>query len=35
MIRRLNFYDKILSADSLPTWREALRNESRTLAVTN
>jgi len=31
----LNFYDKILSADSLPTWREALRNEDRTLAVTN
>ena len=31
----LNFYDKILSTDSLPAWREALRNEGRTLAVTN
>ena len=31
----MNFYDKIISADSLPTWREALRNEGRTLAVTN
>ena len=31
----MNFYDKILSTDSLPTWREALRNEGRTLAVTN
>ena len=31
----MNFYDKILSADSLPTWREDLRNKGLTLAVTN
>ena len=31
----MNFYDKILSPDSLPAWREALRNEGRALAVTN
>jgi len=31
----LNFRDKILTTDTLPAWREALRNEGRTLAVTN
>ena len=31
----MNFRDKILTADTLPAWREALRNEGRTLAVTN
>jgi len=31
----LNFRDKILTADSLPAWREALRNKGRALAVTN
>jgi rfaE bifunctional protein nucleotidyltransferase chain/domain len=31
----LNFRDKILTVDSLVTWRQALRNEGRTLAVTN
>ena len=29
------FCDKILTVDTLPAWREALRNEGRTLAVTN
>ena len=31
----MNFRDKILTVDTLPAWREALRNEGRTLAVTN
>ena len=31
----MNFRDKILTVDSLATWRQALRNEGRTLAVTN
>ena len=31
----MNFREKILTADTLPAWREALRNEGRTLAVTN
>ena len=31
----MNFRDKILTADTLPAWREALRKEGRTLAVTN
>jgi len=31
----LNFRDKILTADTLPAWREALRKEGRALAVTN
>jgi rfaE bifunctional protein nucleotidyltransferase chain/domain len=31
----LNFHEKILTAEALPAWREALRAEGRTLAVTN
>ena len=31
----MNFRDKILTADTLPAWREALRKEGRALAVTN
>jgi rfaE bifunctional protein nucleotidyltransferase chain/domain len=31
----LDFYAKILTADTLPAWREALRAEGRTLAATN
>ena len=31
----MNFHDKILNAEPLPAWREALRAEGRVLAVTN
>ena len=31
----MNFRDKILTSDTLPAWRETLRKEDRTLAVTN
>ena len=31
----MNFREKILTAETLPAWREALRAEGRALAVTN
>tara|TARA_B110000438_G_scaffold151705_1_gene145748 strand:+ start:53 stop:538 length:486 start_codon:yes stop_codon:yes gene_type:complete len=31
----LDFHEKILDAETLPAWREALRAEGRTLAATN
>jgi rfaE bifunctional protein nucleotidyltransferase chain/domain len=31
----LDFHEKILTADTLPAWRDALRAEGRTLAATN
>src|SRR5260221_9118997 len=32
---RMNFREKILSWESLPAWRKALRDQKKTLVVTN